>query len=84
MSRAFDARKQRFGGLLEDYEVGNIFLHWPGKTMTATEDHLFWMVTMAASPLHVDTPYAATRMPGARNVVVGDICVFPATGDERS
>lgn len=71
MSRTFDARQQRFGGVLEDYEVGDLFVHWPGKTVTAAEDHFFCMVTMAASPLHIDAHYAATEMPGGRNVVVG-------------
>jgi acyl dehydratase len=68
--RAFDGR-DRFGRDLEDFEVGDCFDHWPGKTITEAEDHLFCLLTMAASPLHVDAVYAAQEMPGGRNVVVG-------------
>src|SRR3954451_7109790 len=73
MPRVFDARVRRFGGLLGDYEVGDRFLHWPGKTITEADDHLFCLLTMAVSPLHVDRRYAETRMPGGRNVVVGTL-----------
>jgi len=69
--RVFDARERRFGGFLEDYRPGDRFRHWPGKTLTEAEDHLFCLLTMAASPLHVDRAFAAAEMPGGRNIVVG-------------
>ena len=69
--RLYDARERRFGGYLEDYLPGDRFRHWPGKTITEAEDHLFCMLTMAASPLHIDRAYAAAEMPGGRNIVVG-------------
>lgn len=69
-ARTFDGR-DRFGGFLEDYEVGDVFRHWPGKTVTEAEDHLFCLLTMAASPLHVDRHHADREMTDGRNVVVG-------------
>ena len=71
MARTSVAREVRFGGYLEDYEPGDTFTHWPGKTITQSEDHLFCLLTMAVSPLHVDAHYAETEMDGGRNVVVG-------------
>ena len=71
MARTTVARDSRFGGYLEDYEPGDKFEHWPGKTITQAEDHLFCLLTMAVSPLHVDANYAATEVEGGRNVVVG-------------
>lgn len=71
MPRTYDARQRRFGGYLEDYEPGDTFKHWPGKTVTESEDHLFCLLTMAVSPLHVDANYAAAELDGGRNVVVG-------------
>lgn len=67
----FDARETRFGGNLEDFQPGDRFRHWPGKTITEAEDHIFCLLTMAASPLHVDANYAATEMAHGRNVIVG-------------
>jgi len=71
MPRDYYARESRFGGYLEDFEVGDHFHHWPGKTITESDDHQFCLLTLAASPLHIDANYAANEMPGGRNIVVG-------------
>lgn len=66
-----DARDGRFGRWFEDFVVGDVYRHWPGRTITAAENHLFCMLTMAASPVHVDAHYAETEMERGRNLVVG-------------
>lgn len=71
MPRVHSARDERFGGYLDDFEIGEVFRHWPGKTVTEADDHLFCLLTMAASPLHIDRHFAATEMTHGRNVVVG-------------
>ena len=71
MPRVHSARDERFGGYLEEYEPGDIFRHWPGKTITEAEDHLFCLLTMASSPLHVDRHFAETESEFGRNIVVG-------------
>lgn len=71
MPRVHSARDERFGFYLDEYEVGDMFKHWPGKTVTEADDHLFCLLTMAASPLHIDRHFAATEMPQGRNIVVG-------------
>jgi len=71
MVRVHDARDERFGRWFEEFEVGDVFRHWPGRTITDAEDHMFCMLTMAASPVHIDSHYAQTEMEGARNLVVG-------------
>jgi acyl dehydratase len=71
MPRVHSARDERFGGYLDDYEIGDVFRHWPGKTVSEADDHLFCLLTMAASPLHIDRHFAQTEMVLGRNVVVG-------------
>lgn len=71
MSRTFDARDDRFGRTYEDFEVGDVYKHWPGKTVTQAEDHLFCLLTLAASPLHIDAHFAEQEMESGRNLVVG-------------
>ncbi len=71
MSRAFRARDLRFGGYLEDYQPGDVYHHWPGKTVTEAEVHLFCMLTFAVNPVHIDAHYAAEEMSQGRNIVVG-------------
>jgi acyl dehydratase len=66
-----EARLERFGRWFEEFAVGDVYRHWPGRTITEAEDHLFCMLTMAASPLHIDAHYAEREMSGGRNLVVG-------------
>lgn len=67
----YDAREERFGRYFEEFEAGDVYKHWPGRTITQAEDHQFCMLTMAASPIHIDAHYAESEMDGGRNIVVG-------------
>ena len=66
-----EARQERFGRWFDEFVVGDVYRHWPGRTITEAEDHLFCMLTMAASPLHIDAHYAERELAGGRNLVVG-------------
>ena len=61
-----------FGRCLEDFEVGDVYRHWPGKTITEADDHLFCMITMNHHPLHTNDWFASNSVQG-RNVVVGNL-----------
>ena len=61
-----------FGRNFEDFEVGDVYRHWPGKTITEYDDHLFCMITMNHHPLHTNDWYAE-RSPQGKNVVVGNL-----------
>ena len=73
VSREFDARETRFGRYFDDFEVGDVYKHWPGKTITEADDHLFCMITMNHHPLHTDAHYAETETQFGKNVVVGNL-----------
>ena len=49
----------QFGRTYEEFEVGAVYKHWPGKTVTEYDDHLFCLLTMNHHPLHLDANYAA-------------------------
>src|SRR5438093_13292616 len=59
-----------YGRYLEEFEVGAVYKHWPAKTVTEAEDHLFCLLTMNHHPLHVNDVYAGKSQQG-RNVVAG-------------
>ena len=61
-----------FGRTFEEFEVGAVYRHWPGKTVTEYDDHLFCLLTMNHHPLHLDAHYAETATDFGRNVVVGN------------
>ena len=66
-------RDVRFGRYFDDFEVGDVYKHWPGKTITEADDHLFCMITMNHHPLHTDAHYAETETQFGKNVVVGNL-----------
>jgi acyl dehydratase len=68
-----------YGRYLEDFEVGAVYEHWPAKTVTEADDHLFCLLTMNHHPLHINDVYAAESQQG-RNVVVGPLVYALALG----
>jgi len=53
---------QRFredpGLYFEDFEPGDVYEHWPGRTVTETDNIWFTNLTMNTHPLHFDENYA--------------------------
>jgi acyl dehydratase len=68
-----------YGRYLEEFEVGAIYKHWPAKTVTEADDHLFCLITMNHHPLHINDVYAGGSQQG-RNVVVGPLVYSLALG----
>jgi acyl dehydratase len=62
-----------FGRCYEDFEPGDVYQHWPGKTITEYDDHLFCMITMNHHPLHTNAWFAEHETVQGRNVVVGNL-----------
>src|SRR5881396_4202128 len=68
-----------YGRYLEEFEVGDVYKHWPAKTVTEADDHLFCLITMNHHPLHINDVYAKESQQG-RNVVVGPLVYSLAVG----
>ena len=68
-----------YGRYLEEFEVGAVYKHWPAKTVTEYDDHLFCLLTMNHHPLHLNDVYAKQSQQG-RNVVVGPYVYSLALG----
>src|SRR6516165_9331198 len=68
-----------YGRYLEEFEVGAVYKHWPAKTVTEYDDHLFCLLTMNHHPLHINDVYAKASQQG-RNVVVGPLVYSLALG----
>ena len=56
--------RDSFGGWFEDFQPGQIFKHWPGKTITEMDNHLFSLITMNDNPLHTDENYMSGHQHG--------------------
>ena len=68
-----------YGRYLEDFEVGAVYKHWPAKTVTESDDHMFCLLTMNHHPLHLNDLYASQSQQG-RNVVAGPLVYSLAFG----
>ena len=50
--------RESYGRYLEDFKVGDIYEHRPGRTITETDNTWFTLLTMNQHPLHFDKEYA--------------------------
>ena len=51
--------RESLGRYCEDFTVGDIYEHRPGRTITESDNTWFTLLTMNTHPLHFDTVYAA-------------------------
>ena len=71
--------REHFGGYLEDFTAGDVFKHWPGKTVTEADNHMFSLLTMNTNPLHIDENYMKDHQHG-RILVVGTLVLSLVVG----
>ena len=50
--------RETFGRYFEDFHVGDVYEHRPGKTVTEYDNHLFTLLTLNTHPMHFDAEYA--------------------------
>ena len=62
-------KKETFGGYLEDFEVGDVYKQYPGKTVTESDNNLFSLLTMNHHPVHLDVEYCKNHQHGQILVV---------------
>ena len=61
-----------FGRFYEEFDVGDIYMHWPGKTITDSDNSFFSLLTMNHHPVHLDANYAGQQQHG-KILVVGTL-----------
>lgn len=50
--------RESFGRYYEDFTVGDVYEHRPGRTITQTENIWFTLLTMNTHPMHFDEEFA--------------------------
>lgn len=61
--------RESFGRYFEEFTVGDVYEHRPGKTVLESDNHLFTLLTLNTHPLHFDAEYGKLTEFG-RNLVV--------------
>ena len=62
-----------YGRYFEEFTVGEVIRHWPGRTVTEADDTWFSLLTMNQHPLHIDAHYAETHAQHGQRVVNGTL-----------
>ncbi|NQW19599.1 MAG: MaoC family dehydratase, partial [Chloroflexi bacterium] len=68
-----------YGRFFEDFEVGEVIKHWPGRTISETDNSWFSLLTMNQHPVHIDANYAKNTQHG-QNLVNGLLVLAIAIG----
>lgn len=68
-----------YGRVFEDFVTGDVIHHWPGRTVTQSDDLQFSLLTLNQHPLHIDAHYASQTQFG-KNVVNGTLVFAVGVG----
>ena len=71
--------REQFGRYFEDFVVGDIYKHWPGKTIFESDNNLFSLLTMNHHPVHLDTNYCKDQVYG-KILVCGPLVISVVVG----
>jgi acyl dehydratase len=66
-----------FGRYYDEFQVGAIYRHWPGRTITEHDNIWFALLSMNQHPLFIDDHYARRQPLGRRPAI--DTLVFSLT-----
>jgi len=64
--------REKFGLYYEEFIIGDVYKHWPGKTIFESDNNLFTLITMNPHPVHFDTEYCKGHQYG-KILVVGTL-----------
>jgi acyl dehydratase len=62
-----------YGRYFEEFTVGEVIKHWPGRTITEADCTWFALLTMNQHPLHSDAHYAEKYTQHKQRVVLGPL-----------
>ncbi len=62
-----------YGRYFEEFTVGEVIKHWPGRTITEADCTWFALLTMNQHPVHSDAHYAATHTQHQQRLVPGPL-----------
>ena len=65
---------RQYGRYFEEFEPGQTYRHWPGRTITEFDDTLLSLLSMNQHPLHIDENFALGTQHGKR-LVEGPIVI---------
>jgi len=62
-----------YGRYLEEFTIGEVFRHWPGRTISEADCTWFALLTMNQHPIHSDANYAEKHTQHKQRLVLGPL-----------
>jgi len=62
-----------YGRYFEEFTVGQVLQHWPGRTISEADCTWFALLTMNQHPIHSDAHYAETYTQHGQRLVLGPL-----------
>src|SRR5206468_402390 len=62
-----------YGRYFEEFTVGEVLRHWPGRTINEADCTWFALLTMNQHPVHSDAHYVATHTQHGQRLVLGPL-----------
>lgn len=60
MKEFFLNARSRHGNYYDDFHLGQVYRHWPGRTVTEADNIQFSLMTMNRHPAHCDSHFAGS------------------------
>ena len=70
----------QYGRYFEEFEVGEVIKHWPGRTISEADNTWFSLFTQNQHPLHIDANYSQNSTQHGQNLVNGLLVLAIAIG----
>ena len=75
--------RESFGRYFEEFEVGHVYEHRPGRTITESDNTWFTLLTMNTHPLHFDKEYGKATEFGKNLVNSAFTCLLYTSPSPR-
>ena len=61
MNQSIFKSQKNFGRSFDEFVINDLIKHWPGKSITESDNNLFSLLTMNHHPIHIDKNFAETQ-----------------------
>jgi itaconyl-CoA hydratase len=75
-----ERHRERVGFYYEEFEIGSVFEHRPGRTVTEMDNVLMSTMSMNQSPLHIDAAHCREETRWGRSLVSSLVTLSIVTG----
>ena len=70
----------QYGRFYEEFSVGDVYKHWPGRTITDTDNIWFSLLSQNQHPIHIDNNYASKVSEKGKCLINGILVLAIAVG----